>query len=43
MAIEYLPSAVVAAINIVSQFVFAYMRDFKLYTRTSSIRHYLIR
>ncbi|CAF3828143.1 unnamed protein product [Rotaria magnacalcarata] len=43
MAIEYLPSAVVSVINVVSQLIFAFMRDFKLYTRTASVRHYLIR
>ncbi|CAF1163517.1 unnamed protein product [Rotaria sordida] len=43
MAIEYLPSAVVSILNLLSQLIFAYMRDFKLYTRITSVRHYLIR
>ncbi|CAF0826530.1 unnamed protein product [Adineta steineri] len=43
MLIEYLPSIIVSVINLTSQLVFAYMRDFKLYTRTSALRHYLIR
>jgi hypothetical protein len=43
MAIEYLPSAVVSVINITSQLAFAYMKDFKLYTRTTAVRHYLLR
>ncbi|CAF3513214.1 unnamed protein product [Rotaria socialis] len=43
MAIEYLPSAVVSVINLVSQLIFAFMKDFKLYTRTTSVRHYLTR
>ncbi|CAF3576152.1 unnamed protein product [Rotaria sp. Silwood1] len=43
MAIEYLPSTIVSLLNLISQLIFAFMRDLKLYTRTTAIRHYLIR
>ncbi len=43
LAIEYLPTTVITVINLASQLAFSYMRDFKLYTRTTDIRHYLIR
>ena len=43
MAIGYLPSAIVSMINLISQIVFAYIRNLKLYTRTTAVRHYLIR
>jgi len=41
--IEYLPSIVIAVINLISQLIFDYMRSFKLYTRTTSLHHYLIK
>jgi hypothetical protein len=43
LVVDYLPSIVVSVINLTSQLIFAFMRDFKLYTRTTSVRHYLIR
>ncbi|CAF2615030.1 unnamed protein product [Rotaria sp. Silwood2] len=43
LAIEYLPSTVVSLLNLVSQLIFAYMRNFKLYTHATAVRHYLIR
>jgi hypothetical protein len=43
LLIEYLPSIVISAINLLSQIVFDYMRTFKLYTHTTALRHYLIR
>ena len=43
MVIQYLPSVVITLINLISQFIFAYIRELKLYTRTTAIRHYLIR
>jgi hypothetical protein len=43
LVIEYLPSLVVSAINLLSQIIFDYMRSFKLYTHTTALRHYLIR
>ena len=43
LLIEYLPSIVVSGINLISQLIFAYMRDLKLYTHTTAVKHYLIR
>ncbi|UJR31263.1 hypothetical protein I4U23_018763 [Adineta vaga] len=43
MVVEYLPSIVVSVINLTSQLVFAFMKDFKLYTPTTAVRHYLVR
>ncbi len=41
--IQYLPSLVISMINLISQIIFSYMKDSKLYTRTTALRHYLIR
>ncbi|CAF1242481.1 unnamed protein product [Adineta ricciae] len=43
MLVEYLPSIVVSVINLTSQLIFYFMKDFKLYTQTTAVRHYLIR
>lgn len=41
--VEYLPSAVISIINLLSPIIFTYLRNLKLYTRTAALRHYLIR
>ena len=43
MLIEYLPSIVISIINLISQLIFDYMRNFKLYTHTTAFQHYLIK
>jgi hypothetical protein len=43
MIIQYLPSIVISIINLISQLIFDFMRSFKLYTRTTSFRQYLIK
>ncbi|CAF1542626.1 unnamed protein product, partial [Didymodactylos carnosus] len=42
LAVEYLPSTLITLINLVSRMIFAYMRDLRLYTKTTEIQHYLL-